>query len=97
MPVSKQVDQGLQNLEELLKKLDTSLGKNTEFFALKKAINETGQKITSESDDALVKQALESLDNQLDSIFRVDRQYVVESNGEFKFNFNETLSTAFGK
>ena len=97
MSVSQQVDQGLQNLEALLKNLDISLGKNPKFSDLVRAVSDVEQKITSSSDDALVKQALESLDNQLDSIFKVDRQYIVESNGEFKFNFNETLSTAFGK
>ncbi|MBW4472577.1 MAG: hypothetical protein KME45_19725 [Stenomitos rutilans HA7619-LM2] len=97
MPASEQIDQGLQNLEGLLKKLDTSLGKNPKFSGFEKAINDAEQKLTSTSDDAFVKQTLDSLDNQLDSIFGIDRQYIVESNGEFKVNFNETLSTAFGK
>lgn len=97
MPLSEQVDQGLQNVEELLGQLNISLGKNTKFSNLVKAIDDTEKKITSTSDDVFVKQALNSLDSQLDSIFGIDRQYIIESNGEFKFNFNETLSTAFEK
>jgi len=48
-------------------------------------------------DDASAKQVLNVLDNQLNAIFKVDRKYIVESDDEFSFKFNETLSTAFDK
>jgi len=91
------VDKSLEDLNEFLKKLDTSLGKNSKFSKLIQEINNASTTIKSESEDALITQTLVSLDNQLDSVFGVDRKYILESNGEFKFNFDETLSTAFGK
>jgi hypothetical protein len=89
------VDQSLQNLEGLLNKLDTSLGKNPKFFGLVQAINNAEERIVSTSEDALVTQVLDELDKQLDLVFG-DNDYIVPSNGEFKFRFDETLSTAFG-
>lgn len=96
MSLSQQIDQGLQNLEVLLKSLDTSLGKNPKFSKFVEAVNDAEEKITSSSNDVLVKQALSSLDSQLDSIFGV-RDYISEGNGEFKFKLNETLRTGFDK
>jgi Ca2+-binding RTX toxin-like protein len=91
------VDKSLQDLNDFIKKLDISLGKNSKFSKLLQEINNASTTINSESEDALVTKTLDSLDKQLDFVFGVDRKYIVESNGEFKFNFDETLSTAFGK
>lgn len=43
MSISEQVDQRLQNLEGLLKKLDASLGNNLKFSEFEKAVKDAEQ------------------------------------------------------